>query len=214
LREISQNTGVIAQDLKDLREGVQRLDDEEPNSPEVRMQKNHMQLLTTSFEKTMRNFSELQNEIKANFVKTFSRQCRIVGTEIDEAQVERIIQENPAALQQNLFQLQGGQQTLEITQVYNQIAGRHQDILRIESQLNEILDMFVQFAIMVREQGRMIDNIEQNISTAHDYVQRGVEQLQSAKEHQKSSRKCLWLMVVVGVVLLVVVIVVVIVKTK
>jgi t-SNARE complex subunit (syntaxin) len=33
-----------------------------------------------------------------------------------------------------------------------QLAGIHQDILRIETQVNEILDLFVQFAILVREE--------------------------------------------------------------
>jgi t-SNARE complex subunit (syntaxin) len=214
LRSISQNADVIRRDLEGLRTAIEQLDDQEPNSPEVRMQKNHMQLLNTAFEKTVNNFAELQREIKTNFVKTFARQCRITGATIDEQQVERIVQENPQALQQNLFQLQGGAQTFEITEVYNQIAGRHQDILRIETQVNEILDLFVQFAILVREQGRMIDNIEQNISTAHDYVERGVEALEQAKEHQKSSRKCLWCMVVIGIILLVVVVVVSVVATQ
>jgi predicted lipase len=71
------------------------------------MQKNHMQLLSAAFKKTVNNFAELQCEIKTNFVKTFARQCRITGATIDEQQVERIVQENPQALQQNLFQLQG-----------------------------------------------------------------------------------------------------------
>jgi t-SNARE complex subunit (syntaxin) len=67
-----------------------------------------------------------------------------------------MVTENPAALQQNVFQLHGGQQMKEITEIYNQI----------EKRLNEILDLFVQFAVVVQEQGRMIDNIGYNISTA------------------------------------------------
>jgi syntaxin 1B/2/3 len=60
----------------------------------------------------------------------------------------------------------------------------------------------------------MIDNIEQNISTAHDCVERGVEALEQAKEHQKSSRKCLWCMVVIGIILLVVVVVISVLATQ
>jgi t-SNARE complex subunit (syntaxin) len=53
----------------------------------------------------------------------------------------------------------------------------------------------------------MIDNIGQNVAAARDYVEEGVQQLEKAKEHQKTGRKCLWFMVLIGLVLLVVVVV-------
>jgi syntaxin 1B/2/3 len=53
----------------------------------------------------------------------------------------------------------------------------------------------------------MIDNIGQNVAAARSYVEQGVVQLEKAKEHQKSSRKCLWFMVIIGIIILIIVVV-------
>jgi t-SNARE complex subunit (syntaxin) len=208
LRQCTQRAQTIRTDIDGLERAINDLDEESPGSPEVRLQRNHFQLLKNRFSDVVTRFSELSKEIKSKFVKTVTRQCAIAGVDgIDESKVEQIMLTQPEMLQQNIFQLRGGQQTREITDAYNAIASRHQAILDIERSVNELLDLFVQFAIVVRDQGRMIDNIGQNVAAARDYVEEGVEQLEKAKEHQKTGRKCLWFMVLIGLVLLIVVVV-------
>jgi syntaxin 1B/2/3 len=187
LRTISQGSDSIRRDLAGIQAQARRLEDDEPNSPEVRMLKNHLQLLNRNFLNAVGQFSALQQRIQANFVRGFSGQCRIAGVTVSADEVQHIMDEHPEALQQNMFQLCGGGQVREVAAVYNQIAGRHQDVMDIERRLNEVLDLFVQFAIVAAEQGRMIDDIEQNISMAHDYVDKGVQDLQRARKHQKKS---------------------------
>jgi t-SNARE complex subunit (syntaxin) len=188
LRQVSGDAELVRRDLDQLKKEIDALNDELPGSPDVRLQRNHFHLLNNEFAQIVTRLTEVQGEIKSKFVKQVTRQFNIAGVNVQEADIERIALEDPGQLQQNIFQMRGGKQEREIADTYNQIAARHRDILEIERRLGEILDLFVQFAIVVREQGRMIDNIEANISQAHNYVAKGTKALEEAKVHQKHSR--------------------------
>ena len=49
--------------------------------------------------------------------------------------------------------------------------------------------LFNDLAILVQQQGEMIDNIEVNIRTAKDYVEKGEKNLVEAKKNLDSARK-------------------------
>lgn len=49
--------------------------------------------------------------------------------------------------------------------------------------------LFLDLAILVQQQGEMIDNIEQNIAQAKNDVQAGEKDLVKAKENLQSARK-------------------------
>lgn len=215
MTEIGNSGNTIRQDLEELKNIIQNEEKENPDSGDVRLMQNHFHLLNTKFGQTINNFQSIQSEIKKKFSSQFLRRLKIAGvTDIDEEKAEDMIQNNPEALNQNMFQLSGGAQSQQVANVYNQIASRHQDILEIEERLNEILDLYIQFSIIVHDQGRQVDNIGENIAQAKDYVTRGVKMLEDAKKDQKKSRKCMWIFVIVGVVLLILVIILSVVLTK
>lgn len=215
MSEIGSSGTVIKQDLEQLKAVIDKEEEENPDSGDARLMQNHFHLLNTKFGQTITNFRNIQSEIKKKFSSQVVRRLKIAGvTDIDEEQAEEMIQNNPEALNQNMFQLVGNAQSQQVANVYNTIASRHQDILEIEERLNEILDLFIQFSIIVHDQGRQVDNIGENIAQAKDYVTRGVKMLEAAKKDQKKSRKCMWIFVVAGVVLLIIVIVLSVVLTR
>ncbi|KAK8866663.1 hypothetical protein M9Y10_009629 [Tritrichomonas musculus] len=212
MSEIGSSGNSIRQDLEELKGVIEQEEKENPDSGDVRLMQNHFHLLNTKFGQVINNFQSIQSEIKKKFSAQVVRRLKIAGaTDIDEERAEEIIQNNPEALNQNMFQIAGSAQAQQVANIYNSIASRHQDILEIEERLNDILDLFIQFSIIVHDQGRQVDNIGANISQAKDYVQRGVKQLEIAKKDQKKSRKCMWIFVICGVVLLVIVIIIAIV---
>lgn len=209
MNEIGNNSNAIRLDLEQLKTNIDNEEKSDPESADVRLMRNHFHLLNTKFGQTITNFQSIQSDIKKKFSSQVVRRLRIAGVEdVDEKKAEQIIQDNPEALNQNMFVIAGSQQSQTVANIYNTIASRHQDILEIERSLNQVLDLFVQFSIVVHDQGRQVDNIACNISEARDYVSKGVKELEVAKEHQKKSRKCMWIFVIAGVVLLVIVIVI------
>lgn len=192
LRSITQDADVIRRDLESLREEIDGQNADDVDSAEIRLQRNHLQVLSNDFARVVNHVTETNAQIKQRFSREVVRHFRINGMDIDEQEAQNIIAENPGVLQENVFTITGGQKTAEAAQLYNQIAGRTRDIEEINRGLTELLEIFTSFAILVEDQGRMIDNIERNISTARDYVSKGTEQIEIAQTHQRKGRKCLW----------------------
>ncbi|KAL6548063.1 Syntaxin-22 [Orobanche hederae] len=90
------------------------------------------------------------------------------------------------------------------------IEEREQGIQEIQQQIGEVNEIFKDLAVLVHEQGTMIDDIGSNIEGAHAATGQGKSLLVKAAKTQRSnsSLTCL-LLVIFGIVLLIVIIVLV-----
>lgn len=99
---------------------------------------------------------------------------------------------------------------LENEVVFNEaiIEEREQGIQEIQQQIGEVNEIFKDLAVLVHEQGVMIDDIDSNIESSYSATVQAKSQLHKASKSQKSnsSLTCL-LLVIFGVVLLIVIIV-------
>lgn len=88
------------------------------------------------------------------------------------------------------------------------IEERDQGIREIQQQIGEVNEIFKDLAVLVHEQGIIIDDIDSNIESSHAATIQANRQLSKASKSQKSnsSLACL-LLVVFGAVLLIVIIV-------
>ncbi|KAL7597072.1 syntaxin-22 [Lactuca sativa] len=84
------------------------------------------------------------------------------------------------------------------------IEEREQGIQEIQNQIGEVNEIFKDLAVLVHEQGAMIDDIGSNIENSHAATAQARIQLSKASKTQKanSSMTCL-LLVIVGIVLLI-----------
>lgn len=64
----------------------------------------------------------------------------------------------------------------------------------------ECLQLFKELAVLVQEQGALIDNIELNVNQTKDYVEKAVSHLHKAREHHRCTRKWLIWTIVVSVI--------------
>ena len=74
----------------------------------------------------------------------------------------------------------------------------------IEKNLIELHQVFLDMAALVESQGQQLNNIESHVAHASSFVRRGTDQLQDAREYQKSSRKWTCYAIILGLVLLLV----------
>ncbi|KAG9354831.1 hypothetical protein JZ751_001544 [Albula glossodonta] len=74
-------------------------------------------------------------------------------------------------------------------QALNEIESRHKDIIRLESSIKELHDMFVDMAMLVETQGEMINNIEKNVTNAVEYIGHAKEETKKAVRYQKKARR-------------------------
>ncbi|XP_010322499.1 syntaxin-22-like [Solanum lycopersicum] len=100
---------------------------------------------------------------------------------------------------------------LEHEIVFNKaiIEEREQGMIEIQQQIGELNEMFKDLALLVHEQGTMLDDISSNIGSSHDATAQAAKQLTKASKIQQcnSSTSCL-LLVIFGVILLIIIVLV------
>uniref|UniRef100_A0A8C7CPU8 Syntaxin-12 n=1 Tax=Oncorhynchus kisutch TaxID=8019 RepID=A0A8C7CPU8_ONCKI len=77
------------------------------------------------------------------------------------------------------------------------IKERETNIRQLESDILDVNQIFKDLAVMIHDQGEMIDSIEANVESAEVHVDRGTEKLQRAAYFQQKSRKKMCILAVV-----------------
>ena len=109
---------------------------------------------------------------------------------------------NPIQSQQDQEQQQIDQETAEVEYLQRET----QEITEQVKALNEITGLVAQ---KIDEQHEVILRVDDTIEDAHTEMVKGNKELEEAKEYQKGSTKCLW--IILGIVAVVIVIIIIIV---
>nr|AFK36766.1 unknown [Lotus japonicus] len=70
----------------------------------------------------------------------------------------------------------------------------------------QLHQVFLDMTVLVQYQGEQLDNIESHVNRASSFVHTGTEQLQTARKHQKNTRKwtCFCILLLLVIILVVV----------
>ncbi|KAK2372918.1 syntaxin-related protein KNOLLE [Trifolium repens] len=80
---------------------------------------------------------------------------------------------------------------------------RHEAVMDIQRSLNKLHQVFLDMVILVETQGEKIDNIEDNVANAGNYIHGGTNSLYYASQMKKRNRKWIyWVLAVLLIVLL------------
>ncbi len=80
------------------------------------------------------------------------------------------------------------------------MADKYQDVLTLEASVNELHQMFLDFALLTEKQGELLDQIEHQVKEASEFVDQGNVEMVEAIELQISIRKkqcCILIIVLV-----------------
>ena len=77
--------------------------------------------------------------------------------------------------------------------------------MKLERSITELHQLFVDMAVLVESQGELLNQIEHNVEQAVGFVASGVDELNSASDYQKASRKkmmiiCCIIVVIGGII--------------
>ncbi|XP_032345392.1 syntaxin-3 isoform X1 [Camelus ferus] len=110
--------------------------------------------------------------------------CSKAGKKTTDEELEEMLESgNPAIFTSGIIDSQISKQAL------SEIEGRHKDIVRLESSIKELHDMFMDIAMLVENQGEMIDNIELNVMHTVDHVEKARDETKRALKYQGQARK-------------------------
>mmetsp|Transcript_18260 Transcript_18260/g.18329 ORF Transcript_18260/g.18329 Transcript_18260/m.18329 type:complete len:314 (+) Transcript_18260:266-1207(+) len=81
---------------------------------------------------------------------------------------------------------------------------RDEEITRIAKSVEDLAQIFKELAVLVIDQGTVLDRIDYNMEQAVDHAKEAIVQLEKAEEHQKSARsfRCIVVLIVLIAVML------------
>ncbi|XP_052202840.1 syntaxin-125-like [Diospyros lotus] len=150
----------------------------------------------------MDDFQALRTQMADEYKETVGRRYfTITGEKPEEDMIENLIASGESeSFLQKAIQEQGRGQILD---TISEIQERHDAVKEIEKNLLELHQVFLDMAALVEAQGQHLNSIESHVAHASSFVRRGTEQLQEAREYQKSSRKWTCYAIILGIILVV-----------
>ncbi|XP_068596973.1 syntaxin 3b [Brachionichthys hirsutus] len=159
-------------------------EEQERVSADMRIRKSQHVVLSRKFVEVMTKYNEAQVDFRERSKGRIQRQLEITGKATTDEELEEMLESGNAAV------FTAGIVDSGISkQALNEIEARHKDIVRLESSIKELHDMFVDIAMLVENQGGMIDRIESNMDQSVGFVERAVADTKKAAKFQQESRR-------------------------
>ncbi|VCX43197.1 unnamed protein product [Gulo gulo] len=133
----------------------------------------------------MTEYNEAQTLFRERSKGRIQRQLEITGRATTDDELEEMLESgSPSVFTADIIS------DSQITrQALNEIESRHKDIMKLETSIRELHEMFMDMAMFVETQGEMINNIEKNVTSATDYVERAKEETKRAVGHRSKARR-------------------------
>ncbi|XP_076878541.1 syntaxin 3b isoform X3 [Brachyhypopomus gauderio] len=202
LEALTNNIKKMAKNARNKLKTIERnleADEEQRVSADIRIRKSQHAVLSRKFVDVMTKYNEAQVDFRDKSKGRIQRQLEITGKVTSDEELEEMLEAgNTAVFTAGIIDSGISRQAL------NEIESRHKDIVRLESSIKELHDMFVDIAMLVESQGGMIDRIESNMDQSVGFVERAVaDTKKAAKFQQETWRKKMMIMlccVVLGIV--------------
>ncbi|GAB5577919.1 syntaxin-3 isoform X2 [Prionailurus iriomotensis] len=180
--EIKKRANNVRNKLKSMERHIE--EDDVRSSADLRIRKSQHSVLSRKFVEVMTKYNEAQVDFRERSKGRIQRQLEITGKKTTDEELEEMLESgNPAIFTSGIIDSQISKQAL------SEIEGRHKDIVRLESSIKELHDMFVDIAMLVENQGEMLDNIELNVMHTVDHVEKAREETKRAVKYQGQARK-------------------------
>lgn len=151
-------------------------------------------------------FQTLRETIQTEYHEVVERRVfTVTGTHPDEETINRLIETGNG--EQIFATAIEGQGRGEVMDTLAEIQERRDTFVELEKKLLDLQQVFMDMATLVDSQGELLDDIEAQVSSSVDHVQKATVTLQKAKALQKNTRKymciaTLLLIIVIAVALI------------
>ncbi|XP_063774005.1 syntaxin-11 isoform X2 [Pseudophryne corroboree] len=195
LSSIKRDSNSIAKDIKLRGEGIHKKlqslknlsEDAESKHGEssvfARVSKAQYFTLTRAFQKAMVEYNEAEMVQRENCKIRIQRQLEIMGKDISGNQIEDMIEQGKwDVFSENLLA-----DVKVARSALNEIETRHKELLKLETRIKEVHDLFLQMALLVEEQAETLNVVELNMEKVKDYVGAAKAQVKQAVEYKRKN---------------------------
>ncbi|XP_077995798.1 syntaxin-like isoform X2 [Glandiceps talaboti] len=189
MADIKKTANKVRGKLKVIESGIEQEDIK--SSADIRIRKTQHSTLSRKFVEVMSEYNTTQTEYRERCKGRIQRQLEITGKQTTNEELEDMLESgNPAIFTSGIIM-----DTQQAKQALGDIEARHNDIIKLESSIRELHDMFMDMAMLVEQQGEMIDRIEYNVEQSVDYVETAKMDTKKAVKYQSKARR---MQIVVG----------------
>ncbi|KAM9059817.1 syntaxin-11 [Balaenoptera ricei] len=195
LSSIKRDTNSIAKDIKARGESIHRKlsamkalsEDAEAqhgaHSAVARIARAQYSALTRPFQAAMHEYNQAEMKQRENCKIRIQRQLEIMGKDVSGDQIEDMFEQGKwDVFSENLLaDVKGARAAL------NEIESRHREMLRLESRIRDLHDLFLQMAMLVEQQADTLDVIELNVQKTLDYTGQAKVQVSKAVRYKKKN---------------------------
>jgi len=198
LDEVKRLANRIRGKLKRMDMQLKQNTDEE--STEYRIMRTQHLTLSRGFIDVMKAFNERQQAYREFATARIKKE---LGDRISQSALDHLLEGQAGAHVQ--LQQVAKKQHLNKTHLH-EVEARHRDIKRLENNIRELHDMWMDMALIVEKQGDMVDRIEFNVAQARDYTEGGAENIRKALENYRAARrkKCICKAILISLAVIIV----------
>ncbi|XP_054474850.1 syntaxin-11-like [Anoplopoma fimbria] len=186
-RGIQQRGGALYLRLQALGKESSQLEEKEgPNSAVSRIARAQFDTLSRFFRDAMSDYNEAEEMQRNACRRRIKRQASILGTEISDDQLDVMVDkggEGWSELSQSL-QTQGARSS---RWALCEIKGRHKQLVELEVRLNEVHELFLDMAVLVEEQGSMLNNIEAHVVGTQEHTEKINVHIKKALQYKRKN---------------------------
>eukprot|EP00826_Nyctotherus_ovalis_P030008 TRINITY_DN2381_c0_g12_i1.p1 TRINITY_DN2381_c0_g12~~TRINITY_DN2381_c0_g12_i1.p1 ORF type:complete len:303 (+),score=81.22 TRINITY_DN2381_c0_g12_i1:1373-2281(+) len=150
------------------------------NPPEIRAKNQVISNLKLKFRQVLTESSQVQIAYKKSEQDKVKRRLKIVKPDLSEQELEEL--SNDADSGKKLLNEMVLGPHASILAAVSDIKEKYERIVKLSKSVNQMHKMFEDLGMMVHEQAMMLENIEQNVSQANNYLGKSVGKMQSAKK--------------------------------
>jgi len=206
MADIKKTANKVRSKLKVIEQNIEHEEQTNKSSADLRIRKTQHSTLSRKFVEVMTEYNRTQTDYRERCKGRIQRQLEITGRATTNEELEEMLEQgNSAVFTQGIIM-----ETQQARQTLADIEARHSDIMKLENSIRELHDMFMDMAMLVENQGEMIDRIEYNVEHAVDYVQTATQDTKKALKYQSKARRkkiliiiCLSvsLIIIIGIIL-------------
>ncbi|XP_064235615.1 syntaxin-2 isoform X4 [Aotus nancymaae] len=184
-KEIKKTANKIRAKLKSIEQSFDQDESGNWTSVDLRIRRTQHSVLSRKFVEAMAEYNEAQTLFRERSKGRIQRQLEITGRTTTDSELEEMLESGkPSIFTSDIIS------DSQITrQALNEIESRHKDIMKLETSIRELHEMFMDMAMFVETQGEMINNIERNVMNATDYVEHAKEETKKAIKYQSKARR-------------------------
>lgn len=200
VEETNKEVKAVKEKLEDLEEQLNKEKNSAGGQGKTREIRVNMQnQLLKKHQALVRDFQQAQQAFKEALQAQQVREMRLLMPGLSESEVKQRVEagETSAVL---VAQQIAGTHALLLDEL-DAIKSKHQDILRLERGVADCHQMMQEIALLVDQQGEMLDSIEINVHNAKNYVKKAESQLINARKAQSKGQR--WMCCLAAVMLII-----------